>query len=1012
MKSKWKIVSLSALLLVFNVWFACGEPVSPAGSEPAVLPWNDFTPAQVAGWKPLGTQVDASEKFAPKGGHSMHIRFHRWGGGNGEEQWPRVTAPAAIHSFPADWSGWGALTFDLSVDSSTAVPLSLELRDTPGKNGWTQLFVLQPGTTQHLMVALDRLPSTFDRHHLAEVLFFMTRPAVDADVYLSNIRLVSQPLLEAQQNLEQNAQELAILPETLPVRASLQAQIAGLRQRLTAPDLTRAGAAQITTETLQLQQAVRAQYVKPLQAFDFGPADSPLRAGFTDVTATTAYDAARGYGWAATSGLQQVSQPAAHTNTYSAHYGYMVPPALYLNDLDQDFVGGKTSAEFRVKLPAGDYTVWMLSGLPAPHSPIVNNFTVDAGSGVYPVKLPQNYIFDSRLLPAKVGSDGLLHLRFTPQTGWLINALAIFPSAQKERAAREFVAPIDQEISLLPPELLKQWNLVPHAPEKATSATADETRRGYVLFTRPLTQLIYPDSHPQPDERFRQLDIFAAPGQREVWNFAVQALHPLQQLHLQVSDLKGPSGSRIAAGNITARQIRCWPTRTDYHAGTITYKITPELLDPVTPDDLENGQSRRYWLTVQVPENARPGIYRGTATLLQDNAPPTQVPLQLEVLPLHLQSDPGKDFGNYYYYPEERNSSETDPQALAALHERYLSELRDMQQHGMTTIQMRLHDLDARKVNGKWEAVVSPDLEAHFKTLQSFGLFNNSRGVMMPAFFVEKIYEDLMGEPYAKFMIGAKMPPQEFFDAVTDVIAQIEKVRLAHNWPPFYYYPLDEVSSGSIPILKRTLEAIKKVPTAKTLVTQVFDEDYNRPLDGLVDVWVSGTFTTKQDMMQAQQKKGVLFWCYPNFMACFHGVPNSARMTYGFGMWRMDASCLIPWHYQAPNGNPFNDLDSRVGDWCLTYPGPDGPIDSVRWEMAREGIYDGRYVYTLENALAQAEKRGIKTAAVAQGKALLAEIRAAVPAQASYEQEGPWNGDQYTQYRRRIADAIIALQIK
>jgi hypothetical protein len=133
-------------------------------------------------------------------------------------------------------------------------------------------------------------------------------------------------------------------------------------------------------------------------------------------------------------------------------------------------------------------------------------------------------------------------------------------------------------------------------------------------------------------------------------------------------------------------------------------------------------------------------------------------------------------------------------------------------------------------------------------------------------------------------------------------------------------------------------------------------------------------------------------------------------MTYGFGVWRMGYSCLIPWHYQAPCGNPFCDFDATYGDWCMAYPGPNGPIPTQRWEAIREGIDDGRYIYTLEARIAEAKKTGAMKEAVAAGEALLKEIWEAVPVKSEYDQNGPWTGEEYVSYRRRLAEAIMVFK--
>ena len=78
--------------------------------------------------------------------------------------------------------------------------------------------------------------------------------------------------------------------------------------------------------------------------------------------------------------------------------------------------------------------------------------------------------------------------------------------------------------------------------------------------------------------------------------------------------LTGPEGIRISPAAVDLRQVRCWAVRTDYSA-TDTYKIVPEILDPVAPTDLDRGTCRRYWFTVHVPDDAKPGLYTGTVTV-------------------------------------------------------------------------------------------------------------------------------------------------------------------------------------------------------------------------------------------------------------------------------------------------------------------------------------------------------------------------------------------------------------
>ncbi len=971
--------------------------------EPAVLTWGTFeTDAELAAWRTLGTAFTASDRFVTEGRRSGRIQFRKHAGQKGEDEWPRVTAFAAAARYPVDWAGFTAVSLDLTTDAPTGTRVSIEIRGVAGKNGWTASYLLQTGVTQTVTIALDQVRRQLGTSQVVEFLLFKGRPEADCAVYVDNVRLLS-PAAGA---LERAIEATAAGFETLWTRdgraAGAVAELAALRRDARRTTLTLADAAALADRARRLAQTVASLRIKPLRAYDFGPAGSPVRPGFTGLTKSTVRSAQDDCGWRTTAGLKELTRPAQREWTHSSYAGRDVPPAVFLNDLTQDLVGGEQPAELSLDLPAGEYVVWVLAGFPAGYDPPVANFTVDAGAGPTRLGLAQAHIFESRFIPARATDQGL-SIRFTPETGFVINALAVFAKDDLRRARKEFAGPIDQEVFRGPPELWARWRLVPRPLEPGSPATDAEQRRGYLVFSRPFTENIYPDSTPTAAERCDQVASFATRGEAEPLTFAVKALRPLDGVTVEVAGLTGPS--TIGPEQIDVRQVRCWPVRTSYGVFD-TYQIVPELLDPIAPTDLEAGVCHRFWLTVKVPAQAAAGVYRGRAVIRAENALPAEVGLNLEVLPLTLLSDPTKSFGNYYYSPLDRLRPGLSPAVTAAIRRRAEAEARDMQEHGMTTVQMG--GIGATKVSGQWQATI--DLDQRIEFLRRFGLWGRAPGVMMNAFFAGAIYRDCTGQDWPKHLVGITSGPPAYFEAVTRVIQQVEQVRLARGWPEFYYYPIDEATAEAVPFLAQTLAAIKRVPTAKTYATQVFERPESRPLDDVLDVWCSGTFCPEIERVEAMRRRGRIFWCYPNFVACSRGVPNSARMTYGFGFWRLGYSCLIPWHYQAPasGSNPFCDFDGLYGDWCLAYPGPDGPLPTQRWEGIREGIDDGRYLYTLEARLAEARRTGTHGAAAAAAAALLTELRAAVPIRASYDQSGPWHGPDYARWRRRLAEAILA----
>ena len=64
--------------------------------------------------------------------------------------------------------------------------------------------------------------------------------------------------------------------------------------------------------------------------------------------------------------------------------------------------------------------------------------------------------------------------------------------------------------------------------------------------------------------------------------------------------------------------------------GTV-YTISPRLIMPGGVADVPEGLTRRFWLTVRTPADARPGAYKGTVTIRPEKGGSAQVPLEFRV---------------------------------------------------------------------------------------------------------------------------------------------------------------------------------------------------------------------------------------------------------------------------------------------------------------------------------------------------------------------------------------------
>ncbi len=147
------------------------------------------------------------------------------------------------------------------------------------------------------------------------------------------------------------------------------------------------------------------------------------------------------------------------------------------------------------------------------------------------------------------------------------------------------------------------------APEP--TLTEPEKERGYLLFQRPLTESVYPNTRPLSHERLETLVAFATPGEFEPVTFALYPVRPLQNLKVRVSSLTSAAGE-IPADRVDVRLATYWNVGYPSYTTLSTYRRVPELLERVTVHTSPAGECQWYWLTIHVPDDARPGLYRGT----------------------------------------------------------------------------------------------------------------------------------------------------------------------------------------------------------------------------------------------------------------------------------------------------------------------------------------------------------------------------------------------------------------
>ncbi len=184
---------------------------------------------------------------------------------------------------------------------------------------------------------------------------------------------------------------------------------------------------------------------------------------------------------------------------------------------------------------------------------------------------------------------------------------------------------------------------------------------------------------PVPTSHAPGVGIFAARNESESFLLMTRPARRLPDLRAEVSDLAGGTGMRIGSEAVSVKHVEyVMVTKPTLGAGA-----PAEWPDPLPPYEgpftASAGENNPLWITVTVPKDAQPGVYRGTIMLCSGRWR-KDVPLELTVwrfaLPesTHLRSSFGVDPGNIRAY----HNLETDEEVrqVTDLYYRALKESR------------------------------------------------------------------------------------------------------------------------------------------------------------------------------------------------------------------------------------------------------------------------------------------------------------------------------------------------
>lgn len=391
----------------------------------------------------------------------------------------------------------------------------------------------------------------------------------------------------------------------------------------------------------------------------------------------------------------------------------------------------------------------------------------------------------------------------------------------------------------------------------------------------------------------------------------------------------------------------------------------PDPLLPPEPFDLESDARQPLWFRVDVPADARPGLYAGEVILRHgDNT--VSIPVKLTVRNFRLPR-PGTLATPFGLYATALSGGYVADQSYtkAMPLETYRTWCSFLAKRRLTPKNVAREYIDAKQDEDGWQVDLTP---------------------------LDRTVTSLAPEYYAPFSFcldrlpvaanlwrdGPKPDPSGWIAKTAVIAAEWKRLGLPAD---VYIYGPDEPRPTDYPFLVDLYTRLRKaVPDFP--IMQTIGDPNPQDLVGLVDVWCPLTSRVETDFYRDRAAAGETLWTYvccgpkPPYTNFFIDQPAIDHRVLFWQTRKVGATGLLYWCVSwwrglptpATGGScfpetPIDLADSATyksfkvnGDGLLLYPGPDWtPYSSIRLEVIRDGVEDYEYLALLARLVERAK---------------------------------------------------------
>jgi hypothetical protein len=520
----------------------------------------------------------------------------------------------------------------------------------------------------------------------------------------------------------------------------------------------------------------------------------------------------------------------------------------------------------------------------------------------------------------------------------------------------------------------------------------------------------------KPPQQPGTVAMWAARNEYESGQFAIHSAAPLQQVRVELSPLRHSDGkATIGPEHFTWSFVGFIPLKKNTRgAEAIRICQAPcEVPDPLLDNrtmDLAAEATQPVWLTIYVPKDAAAGVYLGEAAVIAGGARAV-VPVELTVDPFTLPEGRHLLVTNWFNLDNIAKAHKVEiwSEEFWTILERYA---RNMAEHRQNVVLVPWTLIEvAREADGKLTFDYSR-FDRYVELFARAGVADRIEiahvGHGKKGWGTEVALRDV---GVADRATGKRvtLPADE---GLRPLLADLQQHLEQRGWlPKAMIHVSDEPVIGNLPSWRKAAEFVHRAAPRLRRIEAI--ETLN--CSGALEVWVPqlGHFDRWRQAFEARRGDGE-FWyyiccnpygsVYPNRFLDF---PLSRVRVLHWINFSEQLAGYLHWGLNFWGAEPFGTPNDRLppGDTHVLYPGSQGPLNSIRWEIQRESIEDFEYLWLLTAKTAELKKRLGQSAAWVDPRRRAEELcRRVVPAIADCQQDPA----RILAARRAIADEIVA----